>query len=254
MKVVVIGAGNVATHLAKAMQQADLQIDQIWSHQYKNSEQLAKEVNAKPIVELSEINKQADLAVVSIKDDAIAEIATQLREFKGCIVHTSGSVNINVFSQIADNYGVLYPLQTFSKNKEINFSNVPLCLEANNQKTLQLLHHIASLLSNSVFEIDSQKRTILHLAAVFACNFTNHMYALANQIVSKNDLPFDILKPLITETAAKVQNALPLQVQTGPAVRHDETTLQKHEELLKQMPQLLEIYKTLSEDIKNQIS
>lgn len=254
MKVVIIGAGNVATHLAKAMQRAGLQIDQIWSHQYKNAVQLAKEVDAEAIAGLSEVNQQADLCIISLKDDVIAETAIQLQGFKGCIIHTSGSVSIDVFSQLFENYGVLYPLQTFSKTKAVDFRNIPLCLEANHQKILQLLHHVASLLSNTVFEIDSEKRKILHLAAVFACNFTNHMYTLAYQILSKNNLPFDILRPLITETAAKVQNALPLQVQTGPAIRHDETTLQKHEELLKQMPQLLALYKTLSEDIKNQIS
>ncbi|WP_316783196.1 Rossmann-like and DUF2520 domain-containing protein [Pedobacter frigiditerrae] len=250
MKVVVIGAGNVATHLATAISAANVQVTQVWSYHNENAETLAAELNAKAIVNLSEIDLDADICLIAIKDDAIAEIANQLKKFKGLIAHTSGAVNLNVFEGDFENYGVFYPLQTFSKSKEVDFKVIPLCLEANNKNSLNKLKELADKLSKNIVEINSEKRKILHLAAVFACNFTNHLYALAEEILKANQLEFDILRPLIAETAVKVQNAFPLDVQTGPAIRNDELTLIKHQELLLQQPQLLDIYKTLSDSIK----
>ncbi|MFD0941836.1 Rossmann-like and DUF2520 domain-containing protein [Pedobacter boryungensis] len=249
MKVVIIGAGNVATHLAKALHLANVQIVQVWSYHYTNAKLLADQVEATAIESLTSIDEHADLCLISVKDDAIEEIAQQLTHFKGVIAHTSGSVHLNILAN-SKKYGVFYPLQTFSKDKELSFTTIPLCLEANDNATLQFLKKLASQLSSRVVEIDSNKRKILHLAAVFACNFTNHFYALAEEVLEAHQLEFDILRPLITETAAKVQQALPLTVQTGPAVRNDEQTLKKHEELLLQQPQLLEIYKIVSESIK----
>lgn len=250
MRVVIIGSGNVASHLAKALHKANVEVAQIWSNTYENAVFLADLVNAKPIKQLNEVDENADFCLISVKDDAIPEIAKKLLNFKGIIVHTSGAVNLNVFDGLAVNYGVFYPLQTFSKSKRVSFDNIPLCVEANNQNTLDNLKLFANKLSHNVREIDSEKRKILHLAAVFACNFTNHLYALAEEILEANQLNFEILRPLITETANKVQHALPLQVQTGPAIRNDEETLKKHEELLVKQPQLLNIYKTLSDSIK----
>lgn len=251
MRVVIIGAGNVATHLAKAFKAVDVQVAQVWSYHYENAVLLAKQVNAVAIEDLSALDQTADLCLLAVKDDSISELAKQLVDFKGVIAHTSGSVSIKVFESLFDNYGVCYPLQTFSKNKAVNFSNIPLCLEASNEKTLSLLKEVAGKLSRNITEVDSDKRKILHLSAVFACNFTNHLYALADEILTKNGLEFYILRPLIEETASKIQNELPLNVQTGPAIRNDNETIKKHEELLKQQPALLEIYKTLSDSIKN---
>lgn len=250
MRVVIIGSGNVATHLGKALFAAKFQIGQVWSHHYENAALLAKEIDAQAITDLSEVDAQADICIIAVKDDAIAEVANCLTIFKGLIAHTSGAVNLSVFENNFDKYGVFYPLQTFSKNKEVDFKTVPLCVEANNEAVLAELKTLAANLSSDVREVDSEKRKILHLAAVFACNFTNHLYALAEKILADNRLDFDILRPLILETAAKVQQDLPLKVQTGPAIRNDEETLAKHEILLAQQPQYLEIYKTLSESIK----
>lgn len=250
MKVVIIGAGNVATHLAKALHAKHVQVAQVWSYHYQNALTLANKVNAKAIESLKEINQQADVCLIVVKDDAIAEIAQQLKGFKGLIAHTSGAVNMEVLSGVAEHYGVFYPLQTFSKHKTLNFADVPLCLEANDTSALHTLKELAGKLSSNSTEVNSKKRKILHLAAVFACNFTNHLYALSAELLKANDLDFAILRPLISETAAKVEHALPLDVQTGPAIRNDEQTLKKHEELLLQQPQLLEIYKTLSNSIK----
>lgn len=250
MKAVIIGSGNVATHLAKALQAKGVQIAQVWSYHDINAIALAQAVDAQAIQNLEEIDQTADVCLISVKDDAIEGIAKQLTGFKGLIAHTSGAVSIEVLKASEAGYGVFYPLQTFSKDKALNFAEVPLCLEANNETSLALLTQLAEKISHRVVEVNSEKRKVLHLAAVFACNFTNHLYALAEEVLTANALDFDILRPLINETAAKVQEALPLAVQTGPAIRNDEQTLKKHEELLKQQPQLLEIYKTLSNSIK----
>ncbi|TKB99345.1 Rossmann-like and DUF2520 domain-containing protein [Pedobacter cryotolerans] len=249
MNVVLIGSGNVATHIAKALNAVNVNIAQVWSYHYQNASLLANDVSATAIKELSEVDFDADVCLIAIKDDEIVNIVNQLKSFKGIIAHTSGSVNLAVLEN-SENFGVFYPLQTFSKNKQVDFSTIPLCLEANNEESLAVLKEIANKLSTNVLEVNSDKRKILHLAAVFACNFTNHLYALADDLLKANDLDFDIIRPLITETASKVQYALPLTVQTGPAIRHDEQTLKKHEELLNDHQELLEIYKILSNSIK----
>ena len=249
MNVVLIGSGNVATHIAKALKAVDVNVTQVWSYHYQNASLLANEVNAVAIKELSEVDFDADICLIAIKDDEIVNIANQLKSFKGVIAHTSGSVSLAVFNNF-EKFGVFYPLQTFSKNKEVNFSTIPLCVEANNEISLAVLKELANILSTNVVEVNSDKRKILHLAAVFACNFTNHLYALADDLLKANDLSFDLIRPLITETASKVQHALPFTVQTGPAIRHDEQTLKKHEELLNDHQELLEIYKILSNSIK----
>ncbi|HKG06976.1 MAG TPA: DUF2520 domain-containing protein, partial [Pedobacter sp.] len=143
-----------------------------------------------------------------------------------------------------------YPLQTFSKSRGIDFNKVPLCLEAGSEQVMKRLKEIAGKLGGPVYEVDSRKRKILHLSAVFACNFVNHMYVLGNVVLNEHRLDFEMLRPLIMETAEKVQADLPVNVQTGPAVRHDEQTELKHLQLLTGAPQLQEIYQTLSNSIK----
>lgn len=250
MRVSIIGSGNVATHLAKALKSANAQVLNIWSHNFENAQVLANKVNARAIAELSQISDDTDIVLISVKDDAIGSIAEQLKDFKGLIAHTSGAVTLDALAG-NENYGVFYPLQTFSKHKELDFSNLPLCLEANNATNLSLLKQLATLISNSIYEVDSEQRKTLHLAAVFACNFPNYLYGVAQQLLAQHQLDFDIIKPLITETANKIQTALPTEVQTGPAIRNDEQTLQKHEGMLQEHPEWLNIYQLLSKQIKN---
>lgn len=250
MRVVIIGSGNVATHIAKALNEANIKVSQIWSYHYENALLLAGQIDGIAIADLSQIDVTADLCLIAVKDDEIANLVRKLDTFNGVIAHTSGSVSLDVFENLTKNYGVFYPLQTFSKDKDLDFSNIPLCVEANNPQTLDILKQLAHQLSTKVVEVNSEKRKILHLAAVFACNFTNHLYALADEVLKANELDFDIIRPLIAETANKVQNALPATVQTGPAIRNDNNTLIKHEELLIKQPEMLEIYRTLSNSIK----
>lgn len=250
MKAVVIGSGNVATHLCKALKAAQVSVLQIWSHQLQNAEKLAIEINTEAINDLSQVNADADFCIISVKDDVVESIASKLQHFKGIILHTAGAVSIAIFNPLFKHYGILYPLQTFSKSKALDFKEVPLCIEGSDEQTLKKIEQLAKLLSNKIYRVDTEKRKILHLAAVFACNFTNHLYALSQDILAEHQLPFDIIKPLITETAEKVQHNLPRDVQTGPAIRHDEQTLARHRALLANQPHLLNIYQTLTESIK----
>lgn len=250
MKIVLVGSGNVATHIALALKAAGNAVVQVWSRNVVHAQTLADEVQAESITSLSQLDKEADFCILAIKDDAISTIVKELGDFRGIVVHTSGAVDLNVFENQFEKYGVLYPLQTFSITKDVDFSVIPICIEANTYETLGSIQHLAEKLSRNIVEVDSEKRKILHLAAVFACNFTNHLYALSSNLLEQHGLDFNLIRPLILETASKVQKAMPQDVQTGPAIRNDEQTINKHLELLREHDQLLIIYQTLSESIK----
>lgn len=249
MKIVFLGSGNVATHLALAFKASGQEIMQVWSRSQKNAESLAIKVNALPIDDLELVYPDADLYLIAVKDDVISDIAPALKRLKGIVAHTSGATAIDILQGLA-RHGVFYPLQTFSKQKTLDLSNTPMCLEANSPETMQLLEAAAKLISTAQYPVNSAQRKILHLAAVFACNFSNHMYHLGNSIMQQHGLDFEILKPLIMETAIKVQDGVPSEVQTGPAVRGDQETMVKHLQLLNGRPDLQDIYKSLSESIK----
>ncbi|MCZ4244449.1 Rossmann-like and DUF2520 domain-containing protein [Pedobacter punctiformis] len=250
MKVVLLGSGNVATHLALALKAKGEDIVQVYSPNLINAGNLAEKVESAAINDLSKIDQHADLYLISVKDDAIEQVAASLKQVKGLVVHTSGTTDVKLLSAHVAHSGVFYPLQTFSKNKDVDFKNIPLCIEASDEKQLGILKQLANKLSEKVYEIDGDKRKVLHLAAVFACNFTNHLYTLANQVLSGHNLEFDIIRPLIAETADKIKADLPENVQTGPAIRHDESTIKAHLDRLKDMPELHNIYETLSNSIK----
>ena len=249
MKIVCIGSGNVATHMAAAFKAKGHHLIQVWSRNAEHAKQLADSVEAEAIADFDEVDQHADLYLIAVKDDAIAAVAQALAAVNGLAVHTSGATAITELNSFK-NYGVLYPLQTFSKAKAIDFSGIPLCIEAKDQDSLEKLRFIAAELSSLVYEVDSEQRKILHLAAVFACNFVNHLYDMGAQVLHKHVLDFEMLRPLIMETALKVQKELPANVQTGPAIRGDEQTIKKHLKLLNCMPHMQDIYQTLSNSIK----
>ena len=250
MKIVLLGSGNVATHLAKALKSKGEEIVQVYSQNLDNATLLAQSIATEAIGDLNEIKQNADLYIISVKDDAIESVAKSLKNVTGLVVHTSGTTDINVLASQVEKAGVFYPLQTFSKSKEVSFENIPLCIEANDDSQLTILCNLAAKISREVYKLNGEKRKVLHLAAVFACNFPNHLYALANKILSQNGLDFEIIRPLIAETADKVMSNLPENMQTGPAVRADESTLNKHLSMLTDMPELQNIYQTLSDSIK----
>lgn len=248
MKIVILGSGNVATHLAVALKALGHEIQQVYSRTYENAVILSKKVDAQPIDKINQVVDTADLYVFSVKDDALRQVINAMPHTRGIWVHTAGSVPMDMFSSRAKEYGVLYPLQTFSKERNLSFKEIPLFIEASSQSTFVAIEDLANSLSNQVHHLGSDKRSYLHLAAVFACNFTNHMYRLAGDIIQEEGVPFDVLKPLILETASKVMEMSPANAQTGPAVRYDEKVMQAHINQLRS-PQLKELYTLLSKSI-----
>lgn len=251
MKIVLLGSGNVATHLGKAFSDAKHTILQVWSRNLHHAKALARDIQASAIDQLDQVDSSADLYIVSVVDDAIIPVLAGLKSITAPIVHTSGSTNMNVLSPYAAEFGVFYPLQTFSKQVALSLENSPILIEASNPKLLEQLEELGSSISSHVQYCNSEQRITLHVAAVFACNFTNHLYGIAQQLLEEQDLDFDLLRPLIQETAQKVMRHLPAEAQTGPAVRGDQLTLGRHKEVLKATPDLLEIYALLSERIQN---
>jgi len=244
--IVLIGAGNVAFHLGKVLLANGKDVLQVYSQSEKSASSLAKILDTDYAIAIEDLNSSADLYIIAVSDDAILSIAEKFKLKDKFIVHTSGSVEMDVLASATSNYGVFYPLQTFSKLREINFKEVPICLEANSLQNLELLSNLGNKLSENISKIDSAQRKILHLAAVFACNFPNLMYSSAEILLKEKNLSFDLLKPLITETAEKVQHIFPAEAQTGPAYRNDMKIMAKHIEMLKDHKHLEEIYLMLS--------
>ncbi|MDB5156953.1 MAG: oxidoreductase, partial [Mucilaginibacter sp.] len=200
MRITIIGSGNVATHLAAAFKNAGHRIVQVYSRSMQHAALLAYHVKAEPLDDLIQIDPETDVFVIAVKDDAIGIIAEQLAPHQKLMVHTSGATDLYALLAFADNVGVFYPLQTFSKTREVNFRNVPICIEAADEKIAKQLKELAQTVSNSVYDIDSKQRKVLHLAAVFANNFPNYLYTVAQQIMAQHGLDFDLVKPLILET------------------------------------------------------
>ena len=249
MKIVCLGSGNVATHLSVAFKNAGMDIVQVWSPNVAHASELAHVVKAQATDNLKHLDKSADLYLIAVKDDAIAQVAAALTGFAGLVVHTSGATALDELRAL-DNGGVLYPLQTFSKHKPMDLAATPFCLEALSESAYQLLETLTKAIGAPSYRVDSAQRKTLHVAAVFASNFSNHLYHIANTILERDNLPFDLLRPLILQTALKVQDDLPLRVQTGPALRDDQLTMRNHLELLKSKPELQALYETLSNSIK----
>ena len=248
-RIVLIGAGNVATHLADTLFKKGFSIVQIYSRTEQSAKALSEQYAAPFITDIQQIERNADIYVYALKDDAIAVIAKQNPAKKGLHLHTAGSVPMTVFAGLCENYGVIYPLQSFSKNRPVNFEEIPVFIEANTSDNLDMLWTFAKQISKNVQETDSEKRKLLHLSAVFACNFVNHLCVIAEKISNDAQISFENLLPLIQETVAKLHALPPLNAQTGPAVRRDKLTMAKHIDLLKQMPQEQKIYKLISENI-----
>lgn len=245
-----IGAGNVATHLAKSFFSKGLTISKVYSRNIENAKLLATEVNSQAIDNLAELYDENCIYIVCVKDDVIENLLNKFTIKKSLIAHTSGSVNMNVFEEQGfSNYGIFYPLQTFSKNKKVNIKEVPFCIEANTKENEQQFSELASVLSKNVQIINSEQRLQLHLAAVFACNFSNYMYTIANELLINNDMDLNLLKPLIIETANKIKDNSPKAMQTGPAKRNDKAVIEKQIQLLANHPDYKDIYQLITDNI-----
>jgi predicted short-subunit dehydrogenase-like oxidoreductase (DUF2520 family) len=249
MKISIIGSGNVATHLAINFYDKGNDIVNIFSRSIANADILAKKVDSSAIDKIDDLAEDVDIIVVSVSDDAISDIVKDIKFEPKLIVHTAGSVHIDVLNRFK-NYGVVYPLQTFTKHKDVDMLSVPFCLEANSKTVLLSIKTLVSSISDNVRELTSEQRLQCHIAAVFANNFTNHMFAISEQLLSQKQISFDIIKPLIMETAKKVQNISPADAQTGPAKRGDEKTINNHLRALSSS-NLEKIYSFVSNSIYN---
>lgn len=248
MKIVLIGAGNLATNLGKALLDAGNDILQVYSRTNESASTLAAMAGGSPVTDLNEINPDADVYIVSVKDSVLAEIIPKLCKGKEnkIFLHTAGSMAMDVFKGMAKHYGVLYPMQTFSKSKILDFREIPCFVEGNDELSFEAARRLADEISEHVLLLNSEDRRHLHLAAVFACNFVNHCYEISSEILAKHGLPFDIMLPLIEETARKVHNMSPKEAQTGPAVRYDQNVIRAQSELLKENPIFRQIYESMS--------
>ncbi|MCD8192996.1 MAG: DUF2520 domain-containing protein [Tannerellaceae bacterium] len=248
MRVVFIGAGNVATHLSLEMQRVGLHIEQIYSHTEASAAALAEKLGSNWTTDTACIITDADLYVFSLKDAVLESVVRSVAPNKGLWVHTAGSMPLAVFEGHVERYGVLYPLQTFSKERTVDFATIPFFLETAREEDAGFLKEIASSLSGNVRFLSSEQRSRLHLAAVFVCNFANHMFALGSKIVEEYGIDPAVLLPLIDETTAKIHTMTPRQAQTGPAVRYDENVIERHLSLLSD-ENLKTIYQTISQSI-----
>lgn len=254
MKVVIVGSGNVATHLSLAIASLEgIEICQVYSPTEAHAEILAERLNCDFVTNPTQIRKEADVYLFALKDQALETVIRAVPANNGLWLHTSGSMPMQVFAGYTERYGVLYPLQTFSKSREISFQGIPLFIECHREEDKNCLEDLARRLSGKVCELSSEKRRSLHLAAVFACNFTNHIYALAEEILAKEGLSRDYLFPLIDETAAKVHELPAQEAQTGPAIRYDENIINKHLGMLADDPGVQTLYRLLSQSIHKKV-
>ena len=271
MKIVLIGAGNLATHLGKALHAAGHDMVQVFSRTMQSAETLASLLDAEPLTDIAQVRDDADVYIFSVKDSALVQLVAQLcrheadglgedgavnalrkakkGEHERVFLHTAGSMPMSVFKGMAQHYGVLYPMQTFSKQREVDFSIIPCFVEANDEFAQKQIEGMAREISGRVYELSSEDRKYLHLSAVFACNFANHCYAISQELLEEHGIPFDVMLPLINETAAKVHEMKPKDAQTGPAVRYDENVIDKQSKLLENHPHFKKVYDSMSKSI-----
>lgn len=247
----IIGTGNVAAQIAISLHQIGIQIDIIAGRDLTRAQKLADKVGAIASDQIANCDFTSQMVILSVNDDAYPDVISQVkRPINGIVVHTSGSVPMSVFESSVKNFGVFYLLQTFSSNKHVSLTYVPICLEASSPKVYTELESLALRLSSDVRNIDSLKRQQIHIAAVFGCNFVNFLYGSAKELLEKSGLPFELLHPLIMETARKAIEMGPENAQTGPAKRGDRQVINKHESLIEDR-RLKELYSILSDQILN---
>ncbi|MDD4150154.1 MAG: DUF2520 domain-containing protein [Bacteroidales bacterium] len=250
--IVILGSGNVASHFAKALKNAEINVKQIFGRNIRSVSALAKQINCSHTINITDIIQDADIYFFIMNDEANISICDKIKIKKDSILaHTAGSLSIEIFKNKTRNYGVFYPFQTFTKYVETDFSKVPICIEGSNHETYLELEKIAKRLNCPTFNIDASKREIVHLSGVFASNFMNHCVNIAEDILSENDISSDIIKPLLEQSFFKILNNNAADSQTGPAIRSDNLTIKKHKELIKNNKQYSQVYEVLTNSIKS---
>lgn len=245
-----MGAGHVATHLGLAMRQAGLEVLQVYNRTARRGQELAEMLGCTYTRQMQDLHPGADIYLMAVSDDAIPDLVSTFPFSDRLLAHTSGSVPMNALMKAGIRAGVFYPLQTFSAGHAVDWNGLPLCLEANKADDMQGLRDLAVALGASPYEVHSDDRKALHLAAVFACNFSNHMFAIAAEILKEKDLPFELIRPLMAETTRKaLESGRPARVQTGPAVRSNRAIMKEHANMLQAHPLWKRLYSSLSDSI-----
>ncbi len=247
--IVIIGAGNVAYHLAHQFKKAGHRILQVFSKTEEPAEFLAEEVQASFTDDIKAINRHGSLYLIAVNDDAVEILAEQLHFPNAIILHTCAMLPMEILEPMSDKHGVFYPLQTMTKGHELNFREIPVFIEASADDAGDEIYHLAKGISDKVLHADLKKRKALHLAAVFANNFSNHLFHASSQLLARSDMNLDILMPLIKETVRKIESHKPYDVQTGPAKRGDMKTVEEHLELLNDFQDFREIYLVMTESL-----
>ena len=245
MKIAILGSGNVAYHLAKMFKEKNIPISQIFGRNEKDLQEISEQFEIPfSTTELAD----AELYFIAVNDDAVAAISKNIKNQNSLVAHTSGSLPKEI---LEGNYrkASFYPLQTFSKSKMLQYSEIPFFVEAENEADSQILENLALKISEKVMKSDYEKRKYIHLTAVFACNFVNHLFARAKEISDSQQIPFHYFLPLIKETTSKIEKIEPKLAQTGPAIRNDEKILQLHEALITE-EEHLKIYQVMNESLK----
>lgn len=249
-RVTLVGAGNVGHNFGLAFKQAGYLIHEVYSRSEESAVELSNRLNCNHTSDLSKLDPGADLYVIAVNDDALPLVLDAFPLKNKLIVHTSGATSIDVFKNRGfSDYGTFYPVQSFSKNDTESLAPIPICVEAEKEENKRLLMSFARSLSMKVYDLNSEKRKALHVAAVFANNFSNHMYAIAEELLSEEGIDFEIIRPLIETTASKISHKQPSQIQTGPAVRHDQKVIQRHLDYLSKHPDYREIYQEITNSI-----
>lgn len=250
MDLVIIGTGNTATVLGKKLNQAGHRVLQVLGRDEAHTTILAEALATEPIIDPGKLSREAEVYLLAVSDRAIPEVVDNLPNIgKKIIAHTAASVSKDVLKPVSENYGVFYPYQTLRKEVS-RLPEIPVIVDGSNSFTINLLKELAKTISETVEEANDENRVKMHLAAVMVNNFANHLYALAADYCSKENLDFKLLLPLIQETATRIKDLPPSKAQTGPAIRNDQETIQKHLQLLKDHPQLKELYTLMTESIQ----
>jgi predicted short-subunit dehydrogenase-like oxidoreductase (DUF2520 family) len=253
-KISFIGSGNLATNLALAFFNKGYIINEVISLTESHAEKLARLCNSKFSVNISSLDCNTDLIIIAVPDHAIPLVANELSNVQIPVVHTSGTIDIDVLQSARHSHGVFYALQVFSKDKTVSFSHLPLGLEASSEELFESLHSLAISISDAVYKISSSQRRQLHLAAVFACNFTNMNYIIADTILKASGQSLELLIPLINETAERIATSDPAALQTGPARRNDKNVIDTHMRMLEDFNDYKKLYELYSQMIQKEFN
>jgi predicted short-subunit dehydrogenase-like oxidoreductase (DUF2520 family) len=248
-EIVIIGAGRLATHLGLAFLKNGLIIKQVCNRTHAMGMKLANRLGASFTTDIRELTPDASVYILAVSDSFLEQLAGKLNLKNKLVIHTSGAVEMGILESMSKNIGVFYPVQSFSPGNPVDFRKIPVCIEGNSNEVEQKLTILAKTITNSIHYLDSDQRRLLHLAAVFSANFTNFMYAVSEELLLETNIPFDLLKPLIMQTARNTRYGNLFQCQTGPAVRGDAKVLETHRALLAGHPDYLEIYNMISHHI-----